>query len=242
MATIVHWFETYGLWVLFFGLLLEYVALPFPGEFVLTYAGFLSYSHHFSWLWSVLLAAAGTTLGISITYLIGRRVGRMFFEKVGTYFFLGPDKLDKASRWFDTYGNKVLFIAFFIPGLRHVTGYLSGILKLPFRTFAVYAYSGAVFWVLTFFGAGYLLGPNWQGVHRVTSSPWVQAGMIIAAACVAAVFVYKYRRQLGGWPATVLRRLYERCGRVQVGWVVKMTAVLLLITAVTLLSRYVQTK
>ena len=35
----------YGYSVLFFGLLLEFIALPFPGETTMAYAGFLSYKN-----------------------------------------------------------------------------------------------------------------------------------------------------------------------------------------------------
>jgi membrane protein DedA with SNARE-associated domain len=41
---IAQLFEEYGYGVLFFGLLLEFIALPFPGETTMAYAGYLSYA------------------------------------------------------------------------------------------------------------------------------------------------------------------------------------------------------
>lgn len=36
-------FEQYGYALLFIGLLLEFIALPFPGEITMLYVGYLSY-------------------------------------------------------------------------------------------------------------------------------------------------------------------------------------------------------
>ena len=43
MEWIHELFQQYGYYVVFVGLLLEYIALPFPGEPTLAYAGFLSH-------------------------------------------------------------------------------------------------------------------------------------------------------------------------------------------------------
>ena len=58
-----------------------------------------------------------------------------------------------------------MIIAYFIPGVRHITGYFSGITQIPFRTYALYAYSGAFIWTGTFISLGKLLGPQWEQFH-----------------------------------------------------------------------------
>jgi len=65
--------------------------------------------------------------------------------------------LDKASKWFERYGNGLLAAAFFIPRVRHVTGYFSGISKLPYKRFALNAYIGAFIWTGTFISLGRIL-------------------------------------------------------------------------------------
>lgn len=208
---IVQWFEQYGYWVLFIGLLLEYIALPFPGETTMTYAGFLSYSGYLSWPITVLVSAAGTTIGISITYWIGRRFGTAFFDRFGKYLLLPPAKLQKAGGWFNKHGNKIIFIAYFIPGLRHFTGYFSGIVRLPFRTFALYAYSGACFWVLTFPTLGYWLGPNWELLHKLASHPKIRIFLILAAVVVVSVWLgIKFRKQLAELLSQTVRWLNRK--------------------------------
>ncbi|RAV19326.1 DedA family protein [Paenibacillus contaminans] len=190
METITHWFEQYGYGVLFFGLLLEYIALPFPGELVMGYSGYLVYNGQMSLILSLTLAWLGTSLGMTVTYVIGSKLGYPFFEKYGHRFLLSPRKLQQTSKWFEKYGSKLLFFAFFIPGVRHFTGYLSGILNIPFRTFALYCYTGALFWVLVFVVGGTMLGTKWEIIHDIAKQ---YAGVIIIALIALAAAWLLYR-------------------------------------------------
>jgi membrane protein DedA with SNARE-associated domain len=49
-------------------------------------------------------------------------------------------------------------IGYFIPGVRHFTGFSSGMATLPFHHFALFAYSGALLWVTSFLTIGYFFG------------------------------------------------------------------------------------
>lgn len=162
MGVITSYVDQYGYVLLFIALLLELLALPLPGELIMSYTGFLVYQGHLGWFTSIFVAGVGSSIGMTIAYWIGRKYGTVFFEKYGRKFHLGPERLENTSKWFSKYGNKLLIIAYFIPGIRHFTGYFSGITHLKFRTYALYAYSGAFIWVATFISLGKVLGPKWS--------------------------------------------------------------------------------
>jgi membrane protein DedA with SNARE-associated domain/membrane-associated phospholipid phosphatase len=183
--------EQYGYWVLFFALLLELIALPLPGEFIMIYAGLIVFQGDLNWFLSIIVAGSGACLGVTISYWIGYRLGTPFVEKYGSKFHFGPDKLHSVSRWFLTYGNKMLLIAFFIPGVRHFTGYFSGMTRLPFRKYAVYAYSGALIWVMIFISIGKVLGPNWVRYHHSVNRYMMILGLI---SVIVYVSIYVYRK------------------------------------------------
>jgi membrane protein DedA with SNARE-associated domain len=63
---------------------------------------------------------------------------------------------------FRKYGSALLFVGYFIPGVRHVTAYLAGIACMSITRFAVFAYVGAMVWCATFIGLGHVLGSNWE--------------------------------------------------------------------------------
>ncbi|MFD2673670.1 DedA family protein [Marinicrinis sediminis] len=162
-----NWFEEYGYLILFVGLFLEFVFLPFPGELVMGYSGVMSYRGDLNYFVCILLAGLGTSMGMTITYFIGRAVGYPFFEKYGAKFFMGPKQRKKVQKWFNRYGNKLLFISYFLPGIRHFTGYFGGIMSLEFRSFIIYVWSGAFTWVVTYVSLGYLIGPKWERISEL---------------------------------------------------------------------------
>lgn len=198
-------FANYGYNVLFFGLLLEFVALPFPGETTMAFAGFLSYTGRLDFLTLVVVAFAGTTAGMTITYFIGLKAGLPFIQRYGKWFLFSPAKLDKTQRWFERYGSFLISIGYFIPGVRHFTGYFAGIIALPFRKFALYAYGGALIWVILFLGIGKVFGPQWMGIFHLFElyALWIVSGV---AALVALIVLIRYRRIL---TVRVLRRSPE---------------------------------
>ncbi|MGG0300976.1 DedA family protein [Bacillus albus] len=169
MEWIHELFQQYGYYVVLVGLLLEYIALPFPGEPTLAYAGFLSHQGDLSLPILILLSFIGTSVGMTFQYFVGNKLGMPFIQKYGKYVFLTQKKIDVTKMWFDKYGYFLIFIAFFIPGVRHFTGYFAGIINLPFRRFAMTIYSGALFWVSFFLLGGYWLGENLEEIFQILS-------------------------------------------------------------------------
>ncbi|MCR8642490.1 DedA family protein [Paenibacillus sp. N1-5-1-14] len=204
MQVIQDLFHQHGYYVLFFGLLLEFIALPFPGETTMAFAGYLSYEGIFQWEWLVLLAFLGTTIGMTITYFIGYFVGMPFVKKYGKWVFLSPEKIDKTKFWFDKYGYALIFIGYFIPGVRHFTGYFSGIVRLPFRKFAFFCYTGALFWVLLFIWIGKLFGPQWEAMFHLFER-YAKIGVVVLAVLVLLYVCVRYRKPIIKWVRQLAR-------------------------------------
>lgn len=215
---IQHLMDQYGYYVLGIIMMLELLALPFPGEVLMTYTGLMVFQGHLNWFLSILTAGLGASVGMTISYWIGYKLGIPFFEKHGSKVHLGPDKLKKTSQWFERYGNKLLIIAYYIPGIRHFTGYFSGITRMPFRTFMIYSYSGAILWTGTFISLGKILGPKWEQFHHTITKYLLIAG-IIAAAIFVLVYLYKkYRKQLYDKAVMILNKgikTFHTLGRIR---------------------------
>ena len=130
---------------------------------------------------------------MTISYWIGYKLGGPFFQKHGHRIHLGPDRLEKMSNWFESYGNKLLLIAYFIPGVRHFTGYFSGITHISFRAFAIYAYIGAFIWTGTFISLGKLLGPQWEQFHTSLKKYLFVGNVMVTILFVIIYILKKYR-------------------------------------------------
>ncbi|HVI41325.1 MAG TPA: DedA family protein, partial [Anaerovoracaceae bacterium] len=190
MNIITDLLNQYGYIVLFFALTLELIAFPTPGETLMTYCGFLSFQGQLNWGLSILVASLGIITGITASYFIGYRFGAPFFEKHGDRIHMGPERIRRTEEWFEKYGNGLLIVAYFIPGIRHVTGYFSGITKIPFKRFAVNAYVGAFVWAGTFISLGKILGANWEKYHAPIKKYFIIIG-IISGLILLAIYLFK---------------------------------------------------
>jgi len=200
-------FEQYGYLVMFLGLFLEFIALPFPGETTMAYAGFLSYKGALRFDLLLLVAFLGTTIGMTLTYFIGQKAGLPFLRRFGGWFFK-ESKLIKTQTFFSKYGPVLIFFGYFIPGVRHFTGYLAGILNISFKKFAFYAYTGALFWTLLFLGLGKIFGPQWSVAFKLAEhyAVWI----IAAAFLLLCVFLIVKYRALTASILTALPRYFKR--------------------------------
>jgi membrane protein DedA with SNARE-associated domain/membrane-associated phospholipid phosphatase len=206
---VIDLFNHYGYMVLFISLLLELIAFPLPGEALMTYCGYVIYTNKMSWTISIIVAAIGAITGITISYFIGRVLGTSFFEKHGHYLHLDKKRIDKISIWFQAYGNKLLVMAYFIPGVRHVTGYFSGMTKIAYKKFAVSAYIGAFIWTATFISLGSVLGSNWDKYHSALTRYLVIISIIIVII-VAIIYIYRnYKKRIKELVTIILKNSFK---------------------------------
>ncbi|MEI7024099.1 DedA family protein [Paenibacillus sp. y28] len=183
--------EQYGYLVLLVGLPLDFIASPIPpGNSTLTYTGYLAYRGILQTLPSLASALTGALIGVTVTYFLGRKLGTPLIERYGRYLLLKPSVVEKTKRFYDKYGNKLLLFIFFVPGIRQFIGYFIGIIGVPFRTVIVYAYTGAGFWVLFFFGIGYIFGEQWQAAFDLIER-YIKYVLLAAACTLVSWFLVK---------------------------------------------------
>lgn len=190
MEHILDWFTQYGYLILFIGLYLEFLFLPFPGGTVMAVSGILAHQGELDFGFCVFLATSGTSLGMMTTYIIGRKVGWPFFEKYGHRIFMGEKRREVAEKWFERFGSKVVLVSFFIPGVRHFTGYISGLVKLRFRKFFLYMICGAFLWVVTFTSLGYFFGKRWEEIIKLIQL----YGLPLLGVGIVVMMIYFYRK------------------------------------------------
>ena len=210
-----------SIWIycaIYSSLLLELIAFPLPGEVLMSYTGFLVFQGHLNWILSILIAGIGSCIGMTISYWIGYKLGQPFFEKYGSRFHMGPERFEKLSLWFSKYGNKLLLIAYFIPGIRHITGYFSGTTRLPFRIYAIFAYTGAFLWVTVFITLGKVLGPQWETFHS-SIKKYLIIGGIVAAVILIVIYIYKkYKEELKEDTNQIIKSNFDHFSYEKTSW------------------------
>jgi membrane protein DedA with SNARE-associated domain len=168
-----QWITQYGYVGVFLGLVLGIVGLPIPDETLLTLSGYLAYKGTFALFPTCSVAFLGSACGITVSYALGRVLGLRLDGRLGRFLHLTPKSLDRVHRWFARGGKWLLLVGYFIPGVRHLTAIVAGTSRLDVPVFALFAYTGALLWSLTFIFIGYCFGGEWnqilQGIahHRL---------------------------------------------------------------------------
>ncbi len=188
-----HWLLHYGYFALFGLLALGIVALPVPEETLLIFCGILICEGTFHWTPTIIAAYLGSVTGITGSYLIGMTGGLYVIKKYGGYVGISEKKMSIAHNWFDKYGKWVLFIGYFIPGVRHFTGIFAGVSSLEYHHFALFAYTGAFFWVMTFLSIGYFFGNYHQEALELIESN-IEAVLTIALLAIGLFIFFKVKK------------------------------------------------
>lgn len=190
---IERYMTAYGYWVVFFGVMLENAGLPVPGETILLVAGYFASAGHFNIFLVMLIACVGAVLGDNAGFAIGHHYGRGILLRFGKYVFLTPERLVHIENYFKIHGNKTVFVARFITGLRVFAAVLAGASGMRWRVFLFYNVAGAIVWSLVITTLGYLFGESLPLLVK-----WVgRSGTILLVAAVAtgvvAWRVYRHR-------------------------------------------------
>ncbi|QIZ66731.1 DedA family protein [Geobacillus subterraneus] len=147
-------------------LMLGIVGLPIPDELLLTYAGYRVSTGAFSYPLTFFSCSFGAAIGISLSYILGFTLGLPFLHKFGPKLHLTEKRLEQTKALFSKFGPAVLFICYFIPGVRHLTAFWAGMNAYQWRKFALFAYSGAMVWVAVFLTIGAYFESRWTAVKQ----------------------------------------------------------------------------
>lgn len=148
----------YGYLAIFLMLVLGIIGLPIPDEVMMTIVGYFTNIQVLNYEIAVLVSFVGALLGMLISYMIGKKVGRPFIDKYGKWIGLKKKRMIKVEKWMEKYGFYSIVFGYFIPGIRHITCYLSGIIKVKLKTYILFAAIGAFLWCFIFITIGRSIG------------------------------------------------------------------------------------
>lgn len=142
------------------------LGLPIPEDITLIAAGVLCYYGMTNLGTMIGVALIGVMLGDSIIFYLGHHFGRRLTKKWFFHKLLPDDRLAAVQKKFHKRGNKLIFAARFMPGLRAPIFFSAGTLHLPARVFWFYDGLAAMISVPSIIGAVYYFGDQVDRILR----------------------------------------------------------------------------
>jgi undecaprenyl-diphosphatase len=137
-------------------------------------------------------AVAGDTL----SYVLGRRLGRGFLLEHGHHVKLTEERLEQVERYFARHGGKTILFGRFIGWVRALAPFIAGASRMPARRFVPATIVAAGLWAVACTLLGYVF---WNSLdHAVELAR--QGSLAIAGVVVLAVLgtytVKRWRRRM----------------------------------------------
>jgi len=168
-----------------------FLGLLAPGESVTLFAGFLAEREILDLRILMPLVAVAATLGDTIGYEVGRRLGRPWLLKHGRRVGVKPKHLDRAQDFFEKHGPKAVFFGRWVGFARALVPFIAGSTHMRYRTFLLYNAMAAVSWAVVTLLLGYFAGASWRVVER-----WIgRGGLIIGLLGVILVLGFLFLRK-----------------------------------------------
>jgi membrane protein DedA with SNARE-associated domain len=164
--------STAGYLGIFLAMFVEGILTPIPSELIMPFAGYLCSTGELNIVLVVLAGSLGAVAGSTVSYYLGKLLGRRFLDRFGRYFGLGPESLSRADTWFARWGSYGILIGHAVPGIRSIISFPAGIARMDVKRFVLFTFLGATIWNSVLVSAGFLLvGPFLcMGLYHVSAA------------------------------------------------------------------------
>ena len=209
LASITSTFESHvasqGAYAVFVLMAIDAV-FPAASEVVMLYAGAVaagvfSSAHHVSLFGAkvgfgagafVVMALAGTLgylAGALVGWWVGRQGGRPLLERRGRWLHVTPDRLERAERWFERWGNLGVLIGRVTPLIRSFVSIPAGVFEMPLVPYTLLTLVGSAVWAFAIAGVGYGLGSSYQRFNH--GFRYAEYAVVAGVLVLAAYLIYR---------------------------------------------------
>lgn len=170
---------------------LESMIFPLPSEAVMPFVGFQVADGKWNLGLAIASTSLGSILGSLLSYWMGYVGGKPLILKVGKYLLLNQRDLERTEQFFHRRsGLLVVFIARFIPVVRHFSSIPAGMGRTPMLPFLLLTLLGATMWNSFLLVCGMKLREQWPIVQKYSHQ--IDIG-VIAVILIAVAWWIKVR-------------------------------------------------
>lgn len=193
MEFLINFFSDYGYFAVLFVLIICGFGVPIPEDITLVSGGVISGLGYTNVHIMLVVSLFGVLLGDSTMYWLGRIYGTKILRFRPIRRFLTLERLRMVRSKFEQYGNRVLFVARFLPGLRAPIYMVAGITRrVSFIRFLLLDFFAAIISVPIWVYLGDLGASNLDWLHEQIKKG--QSIIYILIALLAIYLVWKWHK------------------------------------------------
>jgi len=188
---------SYG--IVFGVLLLCGLGAPLPEDISLILGGYLVHDGKAQLFLMMFVGFMGILIGDSIIFFAGRRIGSQIGNKPQGFFarIVTPAKRASVEGLFHRHGEKIVMAARFMPGVRAVTFFTAGSVRMKYSHFVLFDGLAALVSAPLFVYLGFRFGGDLEilidNVRRGQTR--VVVGLVAAIVAYVSYLVWKNRRE-----------------------------------------------
>lgn len=187
---IFEFLRHYGYWAMLPMMIIE-------GPIATIIAAMLASLGAFAWPVVLLFSVAGDMIGDVILYGLGYRYGMGFVKRVGKYIGITESLVLRMESYFLKHGGKTIFAVKSTTGLCWAAFTAAGIVKMDFRKFLKYSFSGGLVWSGFLVAMGYFYGYLWREIKQYISwIGWAIAGVAVISFILITLYKNHQSRKL----------------------------------------------
>ena len=170
-----------------------FIGLLAPGETAVIAGGVFAGQGNLELLLLLGLVWAACVAGDSVSFWLGRKLGRDFLVRHGPRVNITEERLRTVERFFERRGGITILVGRFIGIIRALAPYVAGASRMPLARFLPYAVVGSGLWATTFVLLGYFSWRNIDRAAEIASRGTLALGTTVSLI-VAALLAHRFLR------------------------------------------------
>ncbi len=171
-----------------------FVGLVLPGETVVILGGAVAGQGETSIVLTIGVVWLGALAGDSLSFLLGRRLGRGFLLSYGPKVRITHERFARVEEYFSRHGGKTIVIGRFIGLVRALAPFVAGSSGMRYTYYLPFGVLGTGLWAAAFALIGYFASQSLDAAARTAGQGTLLFGIAVAVI-VAIVAAVRFLRQ-----------------------------------------------
>jgi membrane protein DedA with SNARE-associated domain len=171
------------------------IGLIAPGEFAVILGGVAAGQGEVELVPLIALVWVCAAAGDTVSFVLGRRLGRGFILAHGHRVKLTPARLEQVERYFARHGGKTIVFGRFIGAVRSLSPFVAGASGMPARRFLPATVSAAGVWAVACSLLGYVFWNSLDEAVAIARNGSLAIAALVGLTVAGAVAVRRIRRR-----------------------------------------------